>query len=1527
MNTKKRSFSITIFEIIFFNLLMVVSVVKADTVLKASTVDPLVITQVPGLQAQSLSQNKFMPRVMPSGTNLLGPGNYPNGNPYASSDNDLELYDDGDGGYVAEVNTVKGFLEAIYDPANPSWPMNSNDPDGWKKNSSLRYQFNVTYPSGVSKIHKIILEKNINMNDVDGVTARSYGVDVYNPGTTNTSDGNNSIDNNGNVTAGYGDYEDVHMRHDQLDIDGQKQYWVNMGYNNLALRGQSGTEYKEDWTIENIKCIYGTTYWGMVSCNTGKATNYITAHLKPDDPEYDKTKVDRAKQGLDGGYTWITYRNIRYIGSQLSWTQRGTSGSTIAGNVVSSSVRSYRDPVHPEWIWLTESNGTQQIFQEDQMIFEKDCNFMGSTYNSNGLEMTGSVQLRDGANVNIHPHGWSGENYSNMNYGIFFTSDASNEHANLKLYGSAKLNIYCDGEDGNDPIGADGKYDISQHIKPEEDRRTLFKEKPAGAFKMADPQSNLEYIRVPNETYSPEINIVSDGQIYNNYPLVDMAGGTANLSHGSFSIKAKNLGKYSNAGGSGGLMSVGSGMNINVRTGGSFNISVADTNNSEIEPINLLYSAGQMNIKIKNPDNVTLDLVNDQCPNSALVYVRTGGSQTTLNTIQSVINKDIWNNLAKQVGDKIPKEALDNPSNVLLATGSGGNVEVYNTKVVAYGDNSKINDSSLRDKDGNYIKTNGENVGVSSTPRPTFDEHYKDQAPTSVGQNYDAAKGPIGPVRVQHLTLPFYHNLLAPMLYVIGRADIQAPDEESLQPLRNAMLQMLGKEFRHIELSDLPGPGLDIPLLDSNGNVVQDAQNNVMKKTNFYPDDNILNGFVNNNSWSKTSSADEGLKNKKVTPFLPETPYVRVQIRHPKDSTKANSTNPKDYDYTDLGTVTNNLASDAVVMKNYPEVTLFPLPAIDANSKIVTNKVTPSQLMINNNDELDFLTDTSETKTLKHKPSINDNILTNGGIMIGSAVTTANSNSINPRDIIKNNKTSESQVAAPKYVKDTYLQWGQSTAADDSDIFSLKIRDLIDDYNMQHPNSKIHLKSTDTILLNSVTNFQASPTQELRVVNLALQPAKSHSYLLGEPISVPVNYQEGDTDAKYVHVSGVVDPDDKNKIITTDGDLKIPDDGYNKLITDTSWQITGATKTVGKHTLKISANDYSSPTNQQAINTADPIEWHYEVIDLPSYKSVLKVSDNPYGDGISNGSKILSGYHKLVSTFTPRDTTKPVHSFTFKHDASSDSGNNSGGNWDLVGDVEIQAISDKDTRTISVDSLNTNKIYTPDIFNQGTGTGDLSDGRGNFKPGIKFVITRKINVHKNSSLTAPVTIGADTITSIDYLDNVQDLGTTNELKYGFIGSIELRVPKKIVFKSQIVPAKGAINIDKSHSIEADGLSIINKIQDNNPNNPNNDAKFSLIAEIASTNDKNNDPDFFNKYLKYKTANKTYDFGPGPAQILQDLVIHGINTNNLDNNYTETWFNQNGKQVSGPILDIPSNSAVKQPGKHTANITWTLTFGP
>ena len=894
-----------VFRTIFMFVVMAVIAFFSANVVQASgtsnlPLDVMDATSVRPLQKQRNSRDKLpvqkLPKLLSKRESVFQTAS----NPYYSKD--IEITYDDSGNQTATVHTAKGLLEAIYDPANPGYSYSdwkTLEGNGGFGNKIDILNSNHSSPEPVSQIHKIIIANDIDLcdvpNDKNNQIADSYKINIP-PANQKTGTGYNNV----------GSYKYVPIRHDKLTIctlSDSQQININMGFNDFALAGSgkgpqsSSYPYKEDWTVKNLN-IYGTSYWGFVSCNTGIAANHELANSKVGQPDptnpgnilttADQKRIDQAAAGEIGGYSWLTYENTNYIGSQFAWTGKGTSGVTIKGTVYANSVFSYKIPSsmnNSSYIWTTYNDGNQQNFEVDRAVFDKDSHFYGSTYAGNAFELTGTAQLKSGATVDLYPHGYVGDSLTpehrdnDLAWGFYFKSNGPR----LDLYGDSKLNIHCNTWDGNDVFGKNGNWQSGVSNDEETAAGATKHSLPkatSGALDMADSNSIIAYHEIKDEDgkmLSPEINIDSDGPIYGNHQLVNFGGGNAELSHGKFSIDAKNLNNASNDGwhykntpssGTGGLMTVSGKANITVKTGGDFSIAAhnkSDADSSEYPVTLLYYSGGQINLM--NPKNVSLDLRDHNDPDSVLVY----------------------------------------------APNRNTRINAYDTRIQAWGDNTtpeKARDTSIGVSQTNSSKTtySPEQIkaqfGIDYKPGQTISLGMGDSSDTNGGMCT-----PI-PIRAQTLTLPFYQYAIDFVQYLTQPADnVIQGHKTDLDLLKAAMVQMNGREFRYVRLSDLPGPTEDA--VDKVG--VPGASQPISQRN--------ITGKVGGDYWANDDESDQTL-------FNPVPPLLRVQLKQ-NDSDSL----------IDLGTMSNSKAAQEKTNADLsdPRVTEVTPNPIDSNRNVRTD--------------------------------------------------------------------------------------------------------------------------------------------------------------------------------------------------------------------------------------------------------------------------------------------------------------------------------------------------------------------------------------------------------------------------------------------------------------------------------------------------------------------------------------------------------------------------------------------------------------
>ncbi|MCO6542216.1 MAG: hypothetical protein J6573_07940 [Lactobacillus sp.] len=1321
-------------------------------------------------------------------------------------------------GKTAHVWNAKQFLHAVYG----NYYVGVSGENGGDSNSKIPYANSLSDQYGhATDITSIVLEKDIKLVNFRNDPA----IQVKDPKTGNwvkvtfSDDGGFTLNPTAAgeafwyLTVNRPPSQEVVNGSDysRLTIDGQGsdglRHYLNLGKFSMQTWVPDVPRSNYDITIKNLN-IYGNSYYGIIWAAAGT-----------------------------GNITRQTFENVNYYGAQFAWTN-GSVTTTMKGTINAYSLKTYKSPDydHDKLIYNCEGGGNQQNLQTSEIDFKPGCTYTGYTYNGNVLELSGNATFEDGSTVNLYPHGDYPEDGANgMAWGLLLTGTKPT----IDLQGSAKLNVYCDGKNLADSLNNPSLNDISADL-PETNQ-------PCGAINMTTTDSLLKFDYVVDkqtgEHRYPELDVVSDGQIINNGSLIRFNSGSANLTQGTLHITANNLGKYNTANGynGGGLMNVGSGMDINVRTGGKFSIVVGPGHDAN-SPLNLLYAANKMNVHIVNPADVTLDLRQDPCDASALVYA------------DGNYNNYSFGATTKMGPYTIPRGTnVVLPPSLLAGSNSNSDIEVYDTKIRATGNNGPTS--------GNGIAI----AGAQGTPiDPTL------SPPEDV--NLGMGSGIDGPIRVQRVELPFTRNLIDPLLYADGTKSVQAPDKDSFVPLKTAMFKMLGKEFRYINLTDLPSASL---LLNKDSNVIYPSKGG----------DWLIGAESGGDIWSDNPKTNSKSRETLHTEYLPAPPLVRVQVHHDDGST------------VDLGTEFNTYAAEQKANNS-----------LDPELGVVVNPVTPN-VLDDNLGNLSLHATDSKGNTIDN-PNLGKMITKYPAKTTNASGQPISINDYKPIDGYE--KQLPKYLAANKVTWDTN-GWDESKNGEDSfDSFHHKISynlsNLIEDYNKAHPNEKIKLKGTDQIWTSVVTNFQSSPYSVTFVSNLSLYTTEDKKkFLLGDDIKVPLNYYDGDenylpADSK-LNLTGTIDSDNKKAI---SGSIAIKP----KTKGQTSWNIaTAKPGDIGQHQIQFKAKDNANPPNYAhdeskaqdnsgATSDGDTFKWNYEVLNLPAYNVVQKITNNPYGTDKNGHQKILNGSYNLVTTYTPK-ANAPVHSVMFGHENTSDTPN-----WSNSGTGQITAsYTDASGKTITATkpvASDPQKVYDPSYFG-------WDSSMKAFPAGIQFTIKRTIKVEATKN--TPVTIGPDTIISKAADGTTQELGRSDGLNFNSVGSVVLNVPTSIDYGKKHTQAVGEIAPETAKG----ELSIFNDTADKQ--------KILLTANIS---DSSQDPNqLFSNFLDYKykdsKTNTTsydniskfkYDNSSFPAD--QKLLL---------------WKLGGSDNIMEPVLKMPQSISSNNIGKHQATLTWTMTLGP
>lgn len=396
----------------------------------------------------------------------------------------------------------------------------------------------------VSKIHKIILDNDISLSDATDYPGFAKNYDYNHP-----------------ANGDFGTW--ILVNHKNLVIDGQG-HTLDMMYNCFAT---AVTLSGNQWTLENMK-IYGSSYWGPLSTNSSFTINY---------------------------------RNIDYYGSQLIWSSRISGVKVnVYGNVACHSLLTYKPLKGQGYLvpkgtagsssnlmgYVCETNGNQQNMQVGDITFHNGSKYFGESYNGTCLELAGGAKLDDNAQVELHPHGDSGELapgsygsvglYLNYDYGQGYKSQISFKSNDL-------MNIYCDSDD---IYNSDGS-----HYKPKNPDVLS-----AGFYASSQTDARLD------NGQNSVLRVFGKGAPRSNNPLVNIQSMNAVVSGkgNAFIINSDANNTYVP---SNGLMNT-SNSNISVKNGGSFIMNVKEIPDTNIDNY-LLQSPGSY-IDIDRPGKVVL---------------------------------------------------------------------------------------------------------------------------------------------------------------------------------------------------------------------------------------------------------------------------------------------------------------------------------------------------------------------------------------------------------------------------------------------------------------------------------------------------------------------------------------------------------------------------------------------------------------------------------------------------------------------------------------------------------------------------------------------------------------------------------------------------------------------------------------------------------------------------------------------------------------------------------------------------------
>ncbi len=1283
---------------------------------------------------------------------------------------DIELSPDGE---VATVHTVRGFLQAIFDTQKDS-AINSSNPND-KGNTRPASTIYVK-----SDIHKIIID-----HDLDFGPVMANGQNANSPASDDEVTNQEQKDFNfkerhamdystcqyfslaDRTTVG-GTWEYIDTEHGHLVIDGQNHN-INFASMDLALRTYAAQgDYQEDWQLKNAN-LFEVDYYGVVSANAGH-----NAHA---------ANVEQGHVGQTGySYMRLTYGpNINFTGAQATWSTTKTDclQIDIEGKVTAKSVPYYK---YNNYIYKTNgTNGNQQIFQCYRVLFKAGCQFTGYSVNANCVETSGSpanvngisepsrVTLQDGAQVELHPHGFSAEDIENQTKNAGISMQAPNSE--LVLNGSAKLNIICD----DAPVHTDGIIDgpeaetyldsvsksqpddsntddsaqvasgdqLAIHHYPKSSKDNTSDKDPklraCGAWYMGS-KSKIKF-KANLDGDSPQFNTEARAPLQDSLNLIYIDSGEADLNHGAFSVKGSGLDSYT-----GSLMKIANKATINVAKGGDFQIS-GDGNNR----ITLLEAGNPFGVSINNPKNVSLDLrENTQ-------RVGQGNSDTFFNGKTTNSGKS---------------------SNIVTtsSTSTNGNAPIIDARDISLQAEGDSTTSPF--KAGKYppqqpgADNTGNLVDLGMNPEKDSEGQVKEY-PKGVVATKKTQYGDT-PKKVQRVQLPFVQDLIyaTNLLNGTNKIYLYSKDiEKDADHFSGAMKEMGGKEFDYVKFSGLNTSQLTrYPL-------------------GITPGFGEINGQVTTVKNNDSSNDD----------IDPNPPKIRLVLTGVTDEAAKKTFN------IDLGTMFNKKAGfwgyyESGDPKKPVEVEVTP-DLIKADGSLDTDN--PGTEISDSDSRPRYLDDDTEKKAGDKGDS-------------NSVVTWHD----------KNNFTINLSQAFKKY--NAYAE-DYNKNHESEKLPKLDYPDVPDNPNdpkmteaqkQQWKKFKDALKNA-TFSLSTVTNFQESRATDIKVApfyfniddNRSDNP--DHVYLLGQTILLPIYYVDGNEGVTGLHFQGsIVDQDNNpvsmdNKELT---DVKFPEIPFNDKLRNKELfkkvplgtgltqpkKLKDGSETI--YTVKIKGNDRISywPTDRNKT-----VDYQYKLLPLPYFqaqsiikdkaKKKLKFDGEPQYPNFKP-TKDDKDYYYTVETRFEALADQPVASIKFDH-LNSDS--NVTNVIDSEHPVTVNMKSSAVDKTITLNVNNSSSLRSDTLTPE-----DFGLDSTNFPKATTFTFTHYFKFNS----TAPYTtfqLGSDRMLneSLKYPDQI--LGKSEALK-GYIAgadsgtgdtqdtkALKLQVPTEITFGDYLAFSKAA----------------------------------------------------------------------------------------------------------------------------------------
>lgn len=1270
---------------------------------------------------------------------------------------DIVLSEDGT---VAQVYTVRGYLQALYDTrryVNSSGNDSSSSVDGVHTSSSIKtvkiendLDFGVVMGNGGKG-------STNSANMPDKYDAKAKAMDTHTVTFFKLKDRDYTADG----------YNPCHVMHGKFTIDGQGHYINFADYGTAIYSGDKldKYDYQEDWQFKNAH-LYEVDFYGVFSANSG------TSHA---------SNIENGHAGEKGyNYTRVTYGpNIDFTGAQLTWSSVASDclQIDIEGKVTARSVPFYK---YNGYIYKTHSSyGDQQIFQAYRIFFKSGSDFTGYSVNSNCIETSGDpvtidgkqepsrVTLQDGAKVELHPHGFSGEYMQDdtKNAGIAMRASQSQ----LVLNGSAKLNIICDTEpvitSGINPGSTEETYldtynksqfssdqsssdQLKIHHYPESSKNSTSdkdqKLRACGAWYMGS-DSKIQFKPNVNGD-SPQFNTEARAPLQDGHNLIYLGSGNADLNHGAFTVKGSDLGSYT-----GSLMKIGN-ATINVAKGGDFQISGDGSNR-----ITLLEAGNSFGVSINNPKNVSLDLrENTQ-------RVGQGNSDTFFN--------------GKSTNSGKASNIVTTSS---TSTGSGAPIiDARDISLQAEGDSTT---SPTNGGKGQY-PDNGKGNLVDLGMEPSRHEYPKEVETTKTA-SYGTT-----PKKVQRVQLPFLQDLIYASNLTDGTNKIYLYSNQinnDAKDFANVMKEMGGREFDYVKFSGL----------------------NTSQLTRFplgiTPGFKEINGQVTTvkNNDSSTDDTDD---------IDPNPPKIRLVLTGVTDEATKKTFN------IDLGTMFNKKAG---FWGHY-----------DKNNNDAATEVEVTPDLIKADGSLDEqhagkeITSSTDSAPTNPRPRYLDDDTEEKAGYKGDSNSVVTWHDKNNFTINLSRAFKKYNVYAEDYNKNH--ESGKLPKLDYPDVpDNPNDPKMTEAQKQQWEKFKNALKDA-TFSLSTVTNFQESRATDIKVApfyfniddNRSDNP--DHVYLLGQTILLPIYYIDGNENVKGLHFQGsIVDKD--NKPVSMDNEeltnVNFPEIPFNNNLRNQELfkkvplgtgltqpgQLKGASEAT--FTVKIQGNDVNKSSGMAIsywpTDRNKTVDYQYKLLRLPYFQAQSIIKDKTQKKLKFDGEPQYPNfkptkdkdYYYTVETRFVALADQPVSSIKFDH-LSSDS--NVTNVVDNEHPVTVNMKSSAVDKTITLNVNNSSSLSSDTLT-----PADFGLDSTNFPKATTFTFTHYFKFNSIAPYTT-FQLGSDRMLneSLKYPDQI--LGKSEALK-GYIAgadsgtgdtqdtkALKLQVPTEITFGYYLAFSKEA----------------------------------------------------------------------------------------------------------------------------------------